>query len=334
MRKELLNQIDRLLQGSQRFLVSSHERLDGDGVGSELAVYHLLTDMGKAPLVVNDGPFPELYRFLSGAAKVIDLSQSPAPEQDFDCAIILDCPTLERTARVQGLLGGGIPSINIDHHPGNVHFATANLVDEDASCTGELIYRLIEAQNYPLTPDMAEALYTAVLTDTGRFAYENTTPDSLTMAAALMEAGANAARISERIYYSYSPSRMKLLAEVLDTLKLEGGGRIACVDITEAILARVGVQVQDTQEFAELPRRVAGVRVGVLFREMAGGEQVKVSLRSDKGFDVRAVARLFGGGGHREAAGCVIAGSLEQVRERVLGAVEARLEPRGEASGG
>ncbi len=198
--KETVNQIARLIDRSHRVLITSHERLDGDSVGSELALYHLLTGLSKAPVVVNDGLIPAAYCFLKGTEKVIDISRVDPPAREFDCVIVIDCPTPGRVAGVQRLLHNAVPSINIDHHPGNTNFGSLNLTDEKASSSAELIYYLVESQGYVLTPDMAEALYTAVLTDTGRFCFSNTTPGSLRVAAALVEAGARPEYISERVY--------------------------------------------------------------------------------------------------------------------------------------
>jgi phosphoesterase RecJ-like protein len=227
---------------------------------------------------------------------------------------------------VQRLLNNALVSINIDHHPGNTNFGCLNLTDEKASSSAELIYYLVQSQGYTLTPDMAEALYAAVLTDTGCFCFSNTTPGSLRVGAALVEAGARPEYISERIYQSYGVEYMKLKGEILDTLSLAGNGRIAWVEITEKMLAGSGVAPHDTQEFADLPRMVIGARVGVLFREMPGGKETKVSFRSAGGFDVQAVAKSFGGGGHRQAAGCVMPGSLPAVRRKVISALEAALQ--------
>lgn len=323
--KEILSQIATLIDQSQRFLITSHERLDGDSVGSELALYHLLTELNKTPVVVNDGPIPAAYCFLKGAEKLINISRADLPVGEFDCVIIIDCPTLERIAAVQRFIDDTIPSINIDHHPGNTNFALLNLTDEKVSSSAELIYHFIEAQNFSLTPDIAEALYAAILTDTGCFRFSNTTPGSLRTAAALVQAGARPAHISEQVYQPHSAAHTKLKGELLSTLSLAADGGIACMTITEEMLTHSRVLPQDTQEFAELPRMVAGVKVGVLFREMLGSKEIKVSFRSAPGFDVRAVAKLFGGGGHRQAAGCVIPGSLPQVRTQVIAALEAAL---------
>lgn len=320
-------EIIRRINASQRPLLVSHVRMDGDAIGAELGLLHILRGRGKRPHAVNDGPIPQIYRFLPGDEEV---GVSPdALRDDYDLVIVLDTPTWARIGRIGEHLRKGLDSISIDHHPQVESFASAAWVDASFSSVGEMVYRLACEAGWPVPPEAATALYTALVTDTGRFRFPNTTPASLRAAADLIEAGAQHVYVCDQVYDECSPNVLALQADVVGTLRLYAEGRIAVMFLSREMMARHEVDPIDTQEFADYPRSVRGTRVGLLLREMRDG-RVKVSLRSRSGVNIEPVARKFGGGGHKEASGCEVEGTLESVSERVVAEVEASLPGREE----
>lgn len=308
-----------IINQNRTFLITAHERPDGDALGSELALYHMLRARGKTATVYNQDRTPGHYRFLPGTAAIVD--ELPATE-GFDVAFILDCSELERVGREADQIRKIRQMINIDHHVSNGGFCQVALLDAGASSTGELIYRLAEAMAMPLSPEMATNLYAALLTDTGGFCYGNTSRDCLLIAGRLVEAGARPQWISENIYESTPLAKIRLLAEVLKTLALDLDGRAGSMVVLQETLARTGALSEHTDGFEDLPRTILGVEVSILFSELEA-DYFKLSIRSKGSFDVERVARKFGGGGHVNAAGCRIRGKLSTVKRLVLTEIEA-----------
>lgn len=318
----MLQRIEDLVVRKKVFLITAHEKLDGDALGSELAFWHLLKGMGKEATIYNQDPTPANYRFLPGSDRIVHTLPDP---KEFEVAVILDCGDLERVGAEAGRIAA-IPSlINIDHHVSNGGFCEAALLDSQASSTGELVFRLAVHMGEPITPAMAAALYTAVLTDTGGFRYGNTSRQALAAAAALVEAGARPQWISENVYESNPPEKLRLLAEVLPTLSLEAGGRVASLTVLQRMFAAAGALPEHTEGFVDIPRTIRGVDVSVLFSELPDG-RFKVSMRSKGQVDVEQVARAFGGGGHLNAAACRLEGELPEVRRRIIEGIGAVLE--------
>jgi phosphoesterase RecJ-like protein len=308
-----------VINQNRTFLITSHERPDGDALGSELALYHMLKACGKAAVVYNQDQTPAQYRFLPGAAKIVN--ELP-PAESIDAAFILDCSELERVGREAGRIGRIRQIVNIDHHVSNGGFCDVRLLKADASSTGELIYRLAETMALALTPEMATNLYAAILTDTGGFCYSNTSADCLIIAGRLVEAGAHPQWISENIYENIPLVKIRLMADVLQTLTLDLNGKVGSIVVTQEGLARAGALSEHTDGFEDYPRRIKVVEVSILFNELERGH-FKVSLRSKGRFNVERVAGRFGGGGHVNAAGCRIRGDLSVVKQQVLAEIEA-----------
>jgi len=336
--------------------VSSHLRVDCDGLASELALADLLTALGKRAHVVNPGPLPRAFRFLPGSDRVTLVDDVGGRLADLDAAVILDSPDWGRIGRVASLLrgatslgvlpassedhgehrpsvgegpepakrAGGLAVLNIDHHPDNAFFGTVNLVDPEASSACELLCRVIQANGFPLSTAMATNLYAGILSDTGRFCYSNTSAEALRVAAEMVRAGADPVAVGAHLYEDFPEGLLRLWADVVATVELLLGGRVALAFMTAEMLRRRGVDLEDTQDFAEIPRMLSGVQVGVLLREMADG-MVKVSLRSRGPANVSAMAARLGGGGHHHAAGIVLAGTLAQARKQVLTVVAEAL---------
>jgi phosphoesterase RecJ-like protein len=212
--------------------------------------------------------------------------------------------------------------MNIDHHKGNGRFGDFNWVDEEASSTGEMIYRLLfEGMGLPLNQEAAISLYTAILTDTGCFRFSNTTPQALRIAGSLLEMGLAPEKIASQLYEQRGLGQLHVLGELLSGLQVTQNGKIAWGLITQEMLDRAKISLLETEGFVNYPRSVKGVEVAVIFKE-AGSRRYRVSLRSKGGVDVGRVASAFSGGGHHNAAGCTVSGDLDEVRDRVLDEIE------------
>ncbi len=302
------------LRRFDRFLLTSHERLDGDAVGSELALCRILRASGKRADIYNQDPTPANYRFLPGADEILNVLP---PVTQYEAAVILDCSELDRVGKESRRIGSIPCLVNIDHHVSNGGFCERMWIEPDASSTGELIFRLAERGGFELSPETANCLYTAVLTDTGGFRYGNTRTESLRAASVLVSRGASPQTISENVYESYPAERFLLLGIVLKSLSFDLGGKVGSLVVTLDALAAAGAVPEMTENFVDLPRSVKGVVVSILFSELSPN-LFKVSLRSKGSFNVERVAAAFKGGGHINAAACRIEGDLETVRKSVL----------------
>jgi phosphoesterase RecJ-like protein len=308
-----------IINQNATFLITSHERPDGDALGSELALYHMLAAGGKSAVVYNQDETPRHYRFLPGAAGIVN---KLPPAESFDAAFILDCSEMERVGRKAGQIGKIRQMVNIDHHVSNGGFCEVRLLDAEASSTGELIYRLAEAMAVKLTPEMATNLYAAILTDTGGFCYGNTSRDCLLIAGRLVENGASPQWISENIYENDPLVKIRLLTVVLESLALDLNGKVGSMIVTQENFARTCALQEHAEGFVDLPRTIEGVEISILFSELEE-DYFKLSLRSKGRFNVERVAGKFGGGGHVNAAGCRIRGDIASVKQRVLAQIKA-----------
>ena len=317
----------RRIEPSRRPLLVSHIRLDGDAIGTELALAHMLRIRGASPHIVNDSRIPQVYQFLPGASEVG--TSADALRDDYDLAIVLDIPTWERAREIHKRLKAGLTIVSVDHHLPMEKICDLEWVDVGRSSVGEMVYCLARGAGWRIPPEAATCLYTAIVTDTGRFSFPNTTASSLRVAAHLIELGADHVGISEKIYQEEAPQLLRLRGKAVEGLKFFAGGKAALMTLTRAMMEQAGVDAIDTQEMAEMPRALSGVVVGVLLREMTPLGKVKVSLRSRYGFDVEPIARGFGGGGHRQAAGCEISGDVASAEEAVMQALTKRLRTAG-----
>jgi len=318
----MLQRISELINRHRTFLVTAHERLDGDALGSELALYHLLRGLGKEAVVYNQDATPENYEFLPGSDAIVN--ELP-PLDSFEVAVVLDCSELERVGRESARIAAVPTLINIDHHVSNAGFCEAALVDPQASSTGEMICRLVAHMGLAVSRETATCLYTAILTDTGGFRYGNTGRGTLLAAADLVAAGADPQWVSEHVYEMNPPAKIRLLAAVLPTLSIDEGGRVGSLAVTQQALSAAGALPEHTEGFVDLPRTIRGVEISILYAEMPDG-RFKVSLRSKGTVNVERVARTFGGGGHMNAAACRIEGELVDVRRRVIETIRALAE--------
>jgi phosphoesterase RecJ-like protein len=321
----------RVRQGN-RFLLTSHVNPDGDAIGSELGLARLLRRLGKGAVVWNRDVTPTVYRPLPGSERIHSGEEPPAgfPEV-FDAVIVLECPSPDRTGLEQHL--GALPILNIDHHLGNQHYGVVNWVDSAAPAVGEMVYRLAQGLKVSLDPETAACLYLTLVTDTGGFRYSNATAAAFEAAAALVRDGARPEQVSQWLYESQPLSGMLLLREMLRTLELHEGGRVATARLTLEMFQMPGASSGDSEGLIDHPRSIAGVDAVALIREREDGT-VKVSLRSRGDVDVEKIARHHGGGGHRNAAGFTVQGPAadgEEIRRQVAEELAAVLPAAQEA---
>lgn len=314
----MLDKIADIINFSKTFLVTTHVRLDGDALGSELAMYHILRDLEKDVVVYNEDKTPDIYKFLPGADVIVHTLD---PGERFDAAVILDCSELDRVGDQAGHIHSAARHIvNIDHHISNDNFGDCSLVDHSASSTGEIIYRFSEALKASLSKEIATNIYTAIMTDTGSFRYSNTTSNTFKLAAELVERGADFRLISELIYETRPLPQMRLMGMALDTLEFHENGKIGSVLVTQKMLGDAGALDEHTEGIVDLVRSVKGTEVALFYFEMAEND-FKVSLRSKRETDVARVAREFGGGGHVNASACRIKGDIETIKRRLIGVI-------------
>jgi len=315
-----LSAICRVLREKGRFLIACHENPEGDAIGSELALALALRKMGKTATVLNADPVPANLLFLPGADTVVFTEDG----SKYDVAVVLDCGSPERTGRVGRELRKCPLLVNIDHHRTNGDLGELALVDPDAAATGLLIHRVLSAMGYEIDLDVATNIYVAVLTDTGSFHYGSSSPEAFEVAGDMVRRGVDPWAVAEQVCEAQSAHRLRLLGRVLDSLEVSDGGRVACITTMQEDLREFASGKDALEGFINYPRSIVGVEVAVSFREEEGGV-FRVSFRSKGRVDVSAVAARFGGGGHRNAAGCAVPGTLADVKKRVQEALAAVL---------
>lgn len=314
------------LRAADKFLLTTHENPDGDALGSLLGMHGVLTQLGKDALMYlspDEFPLPHEYRDMENSAIV----GAPPADMDERVAVFLDCGNIDRMP-VDFLQRDGIHILNIDHHHDNTRFGTANLVDPVASCTAEIVWRLAKELGAELTTEIARALYVGLITDTGRFMYENTTAEAHTMAAELIEAGVEPHVLYSRIYESLPQERITLLQRALATIRRFDGGTVTMLHLTARDFEETGAVENDSEGIIDHARAVEGTAVAVLVRELTGERagKRKVSLRATDGrVDVSEIARGFGGGGHRQAAGATTELDVDALTEAIRERVRAQL---------
>lgn len=315
------------LLAAKRIVMTTHVNADGDGLGSEVALCHLLRALGKDVAIANPTPIPDRYRFLVDPIRTADrTAEASAALKAADLFVVLDISDLGRLGNLaEPIRSRGVTTACIDHHvsPGTLPDGP-RLVDPEASATAELVYDLAVTAGWPIESEAARAMYVGLLTDTGGFRFGNTRPRVLRQAASLLEAGVDPERLYEMVYATAPVGRIRLTAEVLETLVVEPEIGLSWVTVPAGALEKHGVTADDLDGLVEFARSVQGTRVALLFRNLASGK-VKVSFRSVGDFDVAEFAHQFGGGGHSRASGASIAGTLDEVQQQVLAAARAAL---------
>jgi bifunctional oligoribonuclease and PAP phosphatase NrnA len=315
------------IKAADRFLLTTHENPDGDALGSLLATQRILEALGKDSvmfLAAKEFPLPVEYRFLP----LEEVFHEPPADIADRLVIFLDCGNLDRMP-VDFLRNGDNKVINIDHHHDNTRFGTINVVDVNASCTAEIVYDLAGILGVELTLEIANALYVALVTDTGKFMYENTDARSHRMAAGLIEGGVQVNDVYRRLYEHAPIEKLRLLAHALDRIELRDGGRLAVTYISSEDYVSTGASEALTEGIIDHLRTIDGAVVAAVIRDQgeSGRSARKVSMRSTDGrIDVSAIARAHGGGGHQRAAGFSTDLPYEQVADYLTGEIEAQLD--------
>lgn len=306
---EIIHQLNR----AQTIVLTSHLHPDGDSLGSQLALFHYLASTNKKIFMLLDDDVPSLYSFLPGHHWI----QKPKDFIQADLLVILDASDRERIGNISNLVSA--PTLNIDHHISNKKFADYWYIDSHAAATGEIIYQLLKKLGASITTEIAVCLYTAISTDCGFFQYANTTPQTMQIAADLLQYGVHPNQISEALE-TKSFDNVFLLSEILKTLDLHSNGRISTITLSSDIMSKI----DNTEGIVNYPRCIEGVDVAILFKCFDEGF-CRISLRS-KTVDVSQIALRFNGGGHARAAGCTIYGSYDKVKKELLDAVTDTLQ--------
>jgi len=302
----------RQIENGCRFLVASHESPDGDALASTLALANALRAMGKEVVAYNRDGVPAPFDFLPGAATIV---RSLDAEGRFDAGFILDAGELRRAGL--HLRDCCRTLINVDHHPYSERFGEIHYVDEKASATGALVYRILQAAGWEINAEVALCIYTAILSDTGSFRYSNADPEAFRIAGEMVARGVSTWDVASCLYESQAAERLRLLARALSTLAVSACGRFASVSVTTTMLEETGTGPEHTDGFVNYPRSIRGVEVAIFFRQI-GPSAFKVGFRSKGQVDVGALARELGGGGHHNAAGAVVEGTMDEVRRNVF----------------
>jgi phosphoesterase RecJ-like protein len=318
-------------QENDHFLVTSHVNPDGDGLASMLACGRILRSLGKQVWLVADGFLSPRYGYLPQLDTVVSYREGLEVELPVANVITVDVPTLSRLERVARLIPRDAAILKIDHHPGDEHFGLFNYVDTEASSTAELVYRLCAGLGMPFDAALGTWIYTGIAFDTGRFRFSSTTPNALIIAGEMVRAGANPQLIAEQLFYEYRPTTLSLLTSTLQSLECFLDGRVSVLSLDYSVLGQPRYRDEDADGFVDYAVSLQGIEVALFLREHEPG-QIRVSLRAKNDFDVRAVAEIFGGGGHRKAAGARLSGTIQEARARLVTEIQRRLDASNERS--
>ncbi len=312
-------ELDAAIASNTTFLLSSHEGLDGDSIGSQLAVYWYLTSLSKRVTVYNNDALPDKFKFLTNGGVLANRR----PRGPFDVCVVLDCSNPARLGWEQ-LSDMGSYIVNIDHHRDNVLFGSLNIVKKDGAATGQIIYDYLTYKKVAYPPHVAEALYAAVMTDTGAFRFSNTTGTILRMCADLCDRGADPSRIYDKVYASFSPGGLLLQSRIWSTLAFYHGGAICSMEMPYSLIEELGATYGDSEGMADFTIMGAGVEVGMLIKY--DEKETHFSLRSKGRVDVgRIAAGVRGGGGHQGAAGCTMTLPCKEAKARMLDIITREL---------
>jgi phosphoesterase RecJ-like protein len=317
---ETILQIIEVIRANSSFLLTTHEGPDGDAIGSSLALASFLRKQGKSVTVHYKDSVPDLYSFLPGADSVLH----HIPDQHFDVAFVLDIGERKRAGKEFCDFSRVSTTVNLDHHLSCDNFADFNLIDSSAASTGILVYRIANAFGYRFDPETALCIYVATITDTGSFRYSNANREAFTVAGEMIECGVNAWDVAEKLYENQPQRRLELLAKCLPTLEVFKGGQAASVTVTLDMYAACGADAALTDGFVNYPRSISGVEVAIFFRQLED-KKFKIGFRSKGKVNVAAFSAALGGGGHHNAAGCNVDGTLDEVKAIVYKIVEASL---------
>jgi phosphoesterase RecJ-like protein len=322
----MLSQVVELIEKKQNFAITTHVRPDGDGIGSSLGLYWLLNSLGKNAEVILRDAVPGSYSQLPGADEIRQVAEVNGK---YDAVFVIECSDVTRPG-INNLENQF--TVNIDHHATSEHFGTVNWIDSTASAVGEMIYNLCKAIGGRISKEIAECVYLALVTDTGSFHFPNTTDRTLKVASELVKAGAKPSVISQTVYNNYSWSRIELMRQVLETVKRDESGRVAWMRQSLEMEENSGAADGDNNGFVNIPLVAKEVDAVVYMREVQPGAY-RVSLRSKGDLNVARIAEKFGGGGHKNAAGCRVTGDWNEKESEIVEAVIKAIEKQNEEIG-
>ncbi len=312
------------LKRSSRILLASHKNPDGDAIGSTLALGLALHNIGKSVTMYNESPVPALYRYLPQ----VDLfTQNPGIPEEYDTAVILDCGDISRTGDLHKKICLVPFVLNIDHHSTNTMFGNINFIDPSACSAAEIVYRLLKKLGIEITPEIAFAIYTGIITDTGSFRFSNTNRAAFEICAEMVEKGAEPYTVAQNVYGPYSLGRIKLLNMVLESIEVSYNGKLSLMSLTQRMLKETGTSTEDINGLVNYAKHIEDVKVAAFIQEAEKISEEKkpdgetlyyVSLRSDGTIDVSSFAASFGGGGHSTAAGFTTLSTYSDLKKNIL----------------
>ena len=321
------DEISRVIQKNKNFLITSHINLDGDGIGSELALYFILKKLNKKVTILNQDRIPKIYDFLPDSDKVQYWNNNRINPKSIDVGIALDCSSIKRIGRTYEIFKDIKTIINIDHHKSNENFGNLNYLDCSVSSVGEIIYELITFLNIDLLDEkISTCLFTAIITDTGSFRYSNVSSKTFGVASHLTRHRIKSHLIANNIYNRSTYPGLKLLGESLLTLEMDDSNYVSWLTITRKMLNDTNANDEDIEGIINIATTLNNVEISILFRETKDNK-IKVSFRSKGNFDVNKFAGKFKGGGHPNAAGCLCLGKLDEIKEKILSKLFKEIKP-------
>ena len=319
---EVVGRIIEEIRSYETFCIVGHVRPDGDCVGSQLGLAIALKNAGKKVTVWNEDPMPDKLKFLDPDK----MFERPKRGEEFDCVIATDCASYERLGKAGAFSDKRKRILNIDHHLSNTRYGDVNWISAREASTGELIFKLLKAGSWPITPQIADCLFTAVSTDTGSFQYASTKPLTYHTAAELVKRGANIAKICDEVYQSHPLSRVRLLKHLYNKFRLTHNDQIAYLWLKKKDFSRAGAETEESEGLIDHLRDMKPVEIACIFEELEP-ELTRISLRSKNSLvNVNEIAAQFGGGGHKAAAGARIPGKPLSIQRRVIAAIKRALD--------
>jgi len=312
------DEITKVLQKNNNFLITSHVNLDGDGIGSELALYFILKKLNKKPIILNQDKLAKIYDFLPDSDKVHYLDDNCINPKSIDVGIVLDCGNVKRIGKTYEIFKNIKTIINIDHHKSNENFGSLNYIDSSASSVGEIIYELIKSIDIDLLDEkISTCLFAAIITDTGSFRYSNVSSKTFKVASNLTSFGIKPHLIANNIYNRKTYSGLKLLGEALLTLEVDDSNYVSWLTITRKMLNNTKANDEEVEGIIDVATTLDNTEITIFFRETKDNK-IKVSFRSKGNFNVNKFAGKFKGGGHPNAAGCLCSGKMDEIKENIL----------------
>lgn len=317
----ILDNIITTLNNSKSIAVLPHITADGDALGSCFAFALALQRAGKKVKVILEENIPFVYSFLPGKelAEVYTIDNN-----DYDVVVALDTGDMGRLGSRKEVFERGGTTVNIDHHSTNSEFAFYNFVQPSSSAVGEIVYQMLKMMHLELNHEIATCLYTAIATDTGGFRFSNTTSLTHQIIADLINNGAVVADISQKVFDTASYAKVKLMGLAIGTLEVLEKGKISVINVTPGMMKEAGAAEEDCDGIVNLGRNISGVEVALMLRQWEDNE-VKVNLRSNGKVDVASLAATYKGGGHKKAAGCIVKGNLDEVKNKILNDIKEKL---------